>query len=132
MFRLGVKEHFMIAHSFEGEIFGPAQNVHGATYVVSAEFIRGEMDEHNLIVDIGAATELLRAILAPLNYQNLDEVEMFSDQNTTTEFLAKHIFDQLVEQVRGGALGPNNAGLTGISVRLDESHVAWATYEGTL
>lgn len=129
MFSVTVRDHLMVAHSFRGEVFGPAQRLHGATFVVDATFRRPELDSDNLVVDIGLATRELNAVLAELNYRNLDDEPAFAGQNTTTEFLAKVIADRLAERVRAGALGEQARGLTGITVTLHESHVAWATYE---
>lgn len=130
MYSLTVRDHFMIAHSFQGEIFGPARNLHGATYVVDAMFRRPELDGDGLVVDIGRAREVLREILSELDYRNLDEVEEFEGRNTTTEFLAREVFDRLGAAVRQGDLGPGASGLSRIEVTLRESHVAWASYEG--
>ncbi len=130
MYSLNVREHFMIAHSFTGEAFGPAQRLHGATYVVDATFRRRELDTDGLVVDIALAGDQLRAILDELNYRNLDEVPAFAGQNTTTEFLARAIFDRLVQAVRDGKLGEGARGVTSIRVKLNESHVAWGSYEG--
>lgn len=130
MYSLTVRDHFMIAHSFQGEIFGPARNLHGATYVVDATFRRPELDGDGLVVDIGRAREVLREILSELDYRNLDEVEEFEGRNTTTEFLAREVFDRLGAAVRQGDLGPGASGLSRIEVTLRESHVAWASYEG--
>lgn len=132
MYELTVRDHFMIAHSFRGEIFGPAQKLHGATYVVDASFRRAELDEDDLIVDIGLASQVLSAILAEYNYQNLDDIEAFRGRNTTTEFMARVIFDRLAEAVRDGRLGPAASGLSGLKVCLKESHLAWASFEGPL
>ena len=132
MYRLGVREHVMIAHSFKGDVFGPAQQLHGATYVVSVEFSRPELDADGLVVDIGLASEALKAALAPLAYQNLDELPEFTGKNTTTEFLARHVFDRLRDSIVAGSLGPTGDGLTGVKVTLHESHVAWASFEGSL
>ena len=122
----------MIAHSFRGEVFGPAQRLHGATYVVDATFRRGELDADNIVVDIGLATEELGAVLADLNYRNLDDEPDFAGVNTSTEFLAKVIADRLADKVHAGALGEGARSLAGITVALHESHVAWASYERTL
>jgi 6-pyruvoyl-tetrahydropterin synthase len=122
----------MIAHSFKGEVFGPAQRLHGATYVVDVEFRRRELDADSIVVDIGRAGEELKSIVAALNYRNLDEVPEFSAQNTTTEFLSKAIFDRLVASVQAGRLGPGARGIDSLRVTLHESHVAWAAYEGSL
>ncbi len=122
----------MIAHSFRGEVFGPAQRLHGATYVVDATFRRDELDADGLVVDIGLASASLKAVLAELDYRNLDDEVAFTGQNTTTEFLARTIFDRLVEAIRGGHLGDGAQGLQRLSVTLHESHVAWASYEGSV
>ena len=132
MFSVTVREHMMIAHSFRGEVFGPAQRLHGATYVVDATFRRPDLDADNLVVDIGRATEALRDVLAELNYRNLDEEPAFAGVNTSTELLARVVADRLADRIRAGALGAGARGLTGISVTLRESHVAWASYERTL
>ncbi len=132
MYALTVRDHFMIAHSFRGEVFGPAQRLHGATYVVDVEFQRPALDADNLVVDIGLASLALRDVLAALNYRNLDEDPAFAGQNTTTEFLARVIFELMAERVRTGGLGPAALGLTAMRVTLRESHVAWASYSGPL
>lgn len=132
LFSITVRDHVMVAHSFSGEVFGPAQRLHGATFVVDARFKRVELDQDNIVVDIGLATQELRAVLADLNYRNLDEVPEFAGINTSTEFLAKHIADRLADRVRAGALGVGAHGLSGIEVSLHESHVAWASYERDL
>ena len=132
MFSVTVRDHVMIAHSFRGEIFGPAQRLHGATYVVDATFRRPELDADDLVVDIGAATSELGAVLGELNYRNLDDEPAFAGRNTSTELLARVIADRLADRVAAGALGPNARGLTGITVTLHESHVAWASYERDL
>jgi 6-pyruvoyl-tetrahydropterin synthase len=129
MYSLNVRDHVMIAHSFRGEIFGPAQRLHGATYVVDATFRRADLDADGLVVDIGRAGEVLRSILAAINYRNLDEEPDFAGENTTTEFLARAIHDRLVRAVRAGELGEGARGLSSICVTLHESHVAWASYE---
>jgi 6-pyruvoyl-tetrahydropterin synthase len=121
VFSVTVRDHLMVAHSFRGAVFGPAQRLHGATFVVDATFRRAGLDEHGMVVDIGAATELLAAIVAELNYRNLDDEPVFAGVNTTTEYLAKVIADRLAERI--------NAPLDGITVTLHESHVAWASYE---
>ena len=131
MYTVSVRDHFMIAHSFRGEVFGPAQRLHGATYVVDVEFRRAGLDANGIVVDIGRAIDALRAALAPLNYRNLDDVPEFAGRNTTTEFLAKWVFDRMAESARSGALG-DTAGLESMRVTLNESHVAWAAYEGRL
>ncbi len=132
MFSLTVREHIMIAHSFHGEIFGPAQKLHGATYLVDLEFRRADLDADGLVVDIGLASQALKDLLAPLNYRNLDELPEFAGQNTTTEFLAKAIFERMAQRIADGALGAGAHGLDGLKVTLWESHVAWAAYEGQL
>ncbi|MGE0159892.1 MAG: 6-pyruvoyl tetrahydropterin synthase family protein [Gemmatimonadales bacterium] len=132
MYSLNVRDHVMIAHSFRGEIFGPAQRLHGATYVIDATFRRAELDRDGLVVDIGRAGEVLHAILGALNYRNLDDERDFAGQNTTTEFLARVIHDRLARAALGGELGEGARGLSSICVTLHESHVAWASYEGGL
>lgn len=132
MYSLNVRDHFMIAHSFEGDIFGPAQRLHGATYVVDATFRRAELDADGLVVDIGLASARLHAALADLNFRNLDELPAFAGKNTTTEFLARALFDRLVSAIHAGELGENARGLATVSVTLNESHVAWAAYEGAV
>ena len=130
MYSLNVRDHFMVAHSFQGEAFGPAQRLHGATYVVDATFRRAELDADGLVVDIGRAGNTLKALLGELSYRNLDDEPDFAEQNTTTEFLAKSIFDRLAEAARSGALGDAARGVHSICVTLHESHVAWGSYEG--
>ena len=132
MYSLNVRDHFMIAHSFRGEEFGPAQKLHGATYVVDATFSRSELDAAGMVVDIGLAAERLKEVLADLNYRNLDEEPAFAGRNTTTEFLAREIFERLAAAVRAGTLGEGARGVTSIAVTLHESHVAWGRYEGAL
>jgi 6-pyruvoyl-tetrahydropterin synthase len=132
VFRVTVRDHVMVAHSFRGEVFGPAQQLHGATFVVDATFLRPELDEDNIVVDIGAATERLHAALADLNYRNLDDLPDFAGTNTSTEFLAKVVADRLADDVAAGRLGAGAAGLTGIEVLLHESHVASAGYQRDL
>lgn len=132
MYSLNVRDHFMIAHSFEGEAFGPAQRLHGATYVVDATFRRPELNADGMVVDIALAGVRLRAILDDLNYRNLDEEPHFKGKNTTTEFLAREIFERLARAVRNGALGDGAKGISTIRVRLNESHVAWGSYEGVV
>ncbi|MCU1666804.1 MAG: hypothetical protein QOI36_1324 [Pseudonocardiales bacterium] len=132
MFTITVRDHVMIAHSFRGEVFGPAQRLHGATYVVDASFRRAELDADNIVVDIGLATQELGAVLADLNYRNLDDEPAFAGVNTSTEFLAKVIADRLAEKVHAGALGAGARELAGIMVVLHESHVASASYERSL
>ncbi|MGM0560324.1 MAG: 6-pyruvoyl trahydropterin synthase family protein [Pseudomonadota bacterium] len=130
MYSLTVRDHFMIAHSFAGEVFGPARNLHGATYVVDAEFRRPELDADGLVVDIGLASETLKHILGTLNYRNLDEEETFQGRNTTTEFLAGEIHRRLAAAIAEGRLGDSAMGLQALKVTLHESHIAWASYEG--
>ncbi|RFB79323.1 6-pyruvoyl trahydropterin synthase family protein [Methylovirgula sp. 4M-Z18] len=132
MFAVEVRDHIMIAHSFKGDLFGPAQNLHGATFVVDVAFFRETLTVDNVVVDIGRAHEALKKTLAPLNYQNLDTLPQFAGQLTTTEFLCKHIFDTMAAAARNGALGPGGEGISRIKVSLHESHVARAWYEGAL
>jgi 6-pyruvoyl-tetrahydropterin synthase len=132
LFGITVRDHVMIAHSFRGEVFGPAQRLHGATYVVDATFRRPGLDPDGIVVDIGLATRELGEVLGGLNYRNLDEEPDFAGVNTSTEFLAKVIADRLADRVHAGALGENARGLSGITVTLKESHVAWASYERAL
>src|SRR5262249_7599938 len=122
-------DHMMIAHSFHGEVFGPAQRLHGATYVVDATFRRAELDADNLVVDIGLAATELAGVLSGLNYRNLDEEPDFAGTNTSTEALAKVVADRLADRVRAGALGESARGLAGLTVTLHESHIAWASYD---
>lgn len=130
MYSLTVRDHFMIAHSLKGDTFGPAQKLHGATYVVDATFRRSELDADGIVVDIGRASDQLRTVLADLNYHNLDEDPAFAGQNTTTEVLAREIFDRLVRAVHTGKLGDAARGVVSLCVTLTESHVAWGSYEG--
>ncbi|WP_277811595.1 6-pyruvoyl trahydropterin synthase family protein [Chromohalobacter canadensis] len=132
MFSLTVRDHFMIAHSFNGETFGPAQRLHGATYVVDVAFKRPELDRDDLVVDIGLASQTLSRVLSELNFNNLDDVPEFQGRNTTTEFMAKVVFERLAHAIRQGELGATGNGLTALGVTLHESHVAWASYEGAL
>ncbi len=132
MYSVTVRDHFMIAHSFRGEVFGPAQKLHGATYVVDVEFRRADLDADGIVVDIGRACDVLKATLGALNYQNLDELPEFAGQNTTTEFLARTIFDRITAAVRTGKLGPGAFGIETVKVTLAESHIASGTYEGRL
>ena len=122
----------MIAHSFTGAAFGPAQKLHGATYIVDATFARPALDADGMVVDIGRAGEALKAVLADLNYRNLDDEPAFAGNNTTTEFLAREIFERLAAAVRAGALGEGGRGVASIRVTLSESHVAWGRYEGAV
>jgi 6-pyruvoyl-tetrahydropterin synthase len=132
LFSITVRDHFMVAHSFEGEVFGPAQRLHGATFVVDATFRRAELDADNIVVDIGLATSVLSGVLGEFNYRNLDTEPAFAGVNTSTEFLAKVIADRLADKVHAGALGEGAQGLAGITVTLHESHIAWASYERPL
>ncbi len=132
MYKVRVRDRMMIAHSFKGEVFGPAQQLHGATFVVDVEFSRREANEDNIVVDIGRAIDQLKATLAPLNYHNLDDIEAFKGQNTTTEFLARHIFEAMKTAIAEGKLGPGSEALAGLKVELAESDVAWASYEAAL
>jgi 6-pyruvoyl-tetrahydropterin synthase len=132
VFSVTVRDHMMVAHSLRGEVFGLAQRLHGATYVVDATFRRRNLGADGIVVDIGRATEELRAVLADLNYRNLDDEPTFAGMNTSTEALARVIADRLAESVRGGALGDAARELDALSVTLHESHVAWASYERAL
>lgn len=133
MYSLAVSDHVMIAHSFVGDIFGPAQRLHGATYAVEIEVRRKELDGDGLVCDIGKALDTLKAVLAELNYRNLDEIAAFKGRNTTTEFLAGEIFRRMKPRIAQGALGPGTAGaLTSLRIVLRESPVAWAAFEGAL
>jgi 6-pyruvoyltetrahydropterin/6-carboxytetrahydropterin synthase len=129
MFTVGVRDHVMIAHSFRGEVFGPAQRLHGATFVVDVEFRCAAISDDGIVVDIGRAHEQLKAALAELNYRNLDELPAFAGRNTTTEFLAQHIFGRVRDAIKAGRLGPGGENVTGLKVTLHESHVAWASFE---
>lgn len=130
MYSVTVRDHFMIAHSFRGEAFGPAQGLHGATYVVDVSLRRPQLDADGVVVDIGRARAALARVLAGLNYRNLDEVPELAGHNTTTEFLARVVFERMAEAVRRGDLGPGADAITAIAVTLHESHVAWGSYEG--
>ena len=132
MFSVTVRDHMMVAHSLRGDVFGPAQRLHGATYVVDASFRRRNLGTEGIVVDIGRATEELRAVLADLNYRNLDDEPAFEGLNTSTEALAQVIADRLAERVQRGALGDAAQELESLSVTLHESHVAWASYERPL
>ena len=132
MFAVEVRDHIMIAHSFRGALFGPAQALHGATFVVDAAFIAEQLDANGVVVDIGRAHAALKAILAPLNYRNLDDIPEFKGANTTTEFITKHIFDGLAKAARTGDLGRDGRELKAIRVTISESHVARAWYEAAL
>jgi len=132
MYSVNVRDHFMIAHSFRGAVFGPAQRLHGATYVVDLEFRRHELDADGVVVDIGLAAQALKDVLAGLSFRNLDEDPAFAGRNTTTEFMARVVFDRVAVRVAAGELGPHAAALDSLRVTLHESHVAWAAYEGSL
>jgi len=132
MFSLCVRDHMMIAHSFRGEVFGPAQRLHGATYVVDVELRRPDLDQDNLVVDIGLATQALRGVLADLDYRNLDEHPALTGLNTTTEFLARVVWEGMATRIVSGELGAAARGVTELKVVLRESHVAWAAYEAPL
>ncbi|AJC60224.1 MULTISPECIES: 6-carboxytetrahydropterin synthase [Streptomyces] len=132
MFSITVRDHLMVAHSFRGAVFGPAQRLHGATFIVDATFRRPELDDDNIVVDIGLATQELGAVVAELNYRNLDDEPAFAGTNTSTEALAKVIADRLVDRVHAGNLGAGARELAGITVTLHESHIAWASYERAL
>lgn len=132
MYAVEVRDHVMIAHSLPGELFGPAQGLHGATYVVDVAFFRESLSPDGVVIDIGRAIDSLKSALAPLNYKNLDQLPVFQGVVTTTEVLCKHIFDRIVEAARNGDLGPGSEGLAKIRVTLNESHVARAWYEGAV
>ena len=132
MYAVEVRDHIMIAHSFRGQVFGPAQALHGATFVVDAAFIADTLDGNGIVVDIGRALDTLKEVLAPLNYKNLDDVPEFKGKNTTTEFLTKYIFDRLAHHAREGDLGRPGRELNAIRVSIGESHVARASYEAPL
>jgi 6-pyruvoyl-tetrahydropterin synthase len=132
LFAVEVRDHIMIAHSFRGAVFGPAQALHGATFVIDAAFMAETLDANGIVIDIGRAHEALKAVLGPLNYRNLDDLPELQGANTTTEFLTKHIFDQLAAAARSGQLGRDGRALNAIRVTLSESHVARAWYEASL
>src|SRR5436309_7495095 len=132
MFSVTVRDHMMVAHSLRGDVFGPAQRLHGATYVVDATFRRVALDADGIVVDIGRAAEQLGAVLAELSYRNLDDEPAFAGMNTSTEALARVVADRLAERVHAGALGDAARELDGLAVTLHESHVAWASYERAL
>jgi 6-pyruvoyl-tetrahydropterin synthase len=132
MYSVNVRDHFMVAHSFRGQVFGPAQRMHGATYVVDLELRRVELDADGIVVDIGRATQVLHAVLGDLNFRNLDEESVFQGRNTSTEFLARVVFDRVAARIVAGELGSNARGLSHLKVSLHESHVAWAAYESAL
>jgi 6-pyruvoyl-tetrahydropterin synthase len=130
MYSIAVRDHVMIAHSFRGEVFGPAQRLHGATYIVDVEFRRRDLDSDGLVVDIGRASQVLKDVLAELNYRNLDDEAPFRGRNTTSEFLARVVFDQVVAAIRRGDLGSGAHGVDSVRVTLRESHIAWASFDG--
>ena len=132
MYSVCVRDHFMIAHSFEGETFGPAQQLHGATFVVDVEFRRPLLDDDSVVVDIGRAAASLKSVLSEFNYKNLDREDTLAGKNTTTEFLAHVIFERMADRIRAGELGESAKRLTGMRVVLHESHIAWAAYDGEL
>jgi 6-pyruvoyl-tetrahydropterin synthase len=132
LFSVTVRDHLMIAHSFRGDVFGPAQRLHGATYVVDATFRRESLDSDNIVVDIGAASEALHDVVGELTYRNLDDEPAFAGVNSSTEALAQVIADRLADRVHSGALGESARSLEGLAVTLHESHVAWASYERPL
>ena len=132
MFAVEVRDHVMIAHSFRGAVFGPAQALHGATFVVDVAFVAPTLDENGIVVDIGRAHEVLKSVLHPLNYRNLDDLPEFTGKNTTTEFLAKSVFDKLASAARAGELGRAGRELGAIRVKIAESHLARASYEASL
>jgi 6-pyruvoyl-tetrahydropterin synthase len=132
LYAVEVRDHIMIAHSFRGEVFGPAQTLHGATFVVDAAFLSKEIDKNGIVIDIGRAHEALKAILTPLNYKNLDDIPAFKGVNTTTEFLTRHVFEGLAKAARANELGRDGRELHAIRVTISESHVARAWYEAPL
>jgi 6-pyruvoyl-tetrahydropterin synthase len=132
VFSVTIRDHFLIAHSLRGEVFGPAQGLHGATYVVDATFRRATLDADGIVVDIGRATEVLHEVVAELGYRNLDDEPELADINTTTEELARVVADRLADRARAGALGDGARELDGLVVTLHESHIAWASYERPL
>jgi 6-pyruvoyl-tetrahydropterin synthase len=132
VFSVTIRDHLMIAHSLQGEVFGPAQRLHGATYVVDATFRRATLDADGIVVDIGRAAEVLRSVVSELGYRNLDDEAEFAGMNTTTEVLARVVADRLADRARAGDLGEGGRELDGLVVTLHESHVAWASYERPL
>jgi 6-pyruvoyltetrahydropterin/6-carboxytetrahydropterin synthase len=130
MYSVSVRDHIMIAHSLKGAVFGPAQRLHGATFVVDVEFRRPDLDPAGIVVDIGRAADLLRAVLADLNLRNLDEEPSLQGRNTTTEVVARAVFDRIVSAIRNDALGPGGRAVESVRVTLHESHIAWAAFEG--
>ncbi len=132
MYTVSVRDHIMIAHSFRGEVFGPAQKLHGATFVVDVEFRSTSLDDNGIVIDIGLATDAVHKILGDLNYKNLDDDPSFKGRNTTTEVLAHTVFDRIAAAIGRGELGPGGRGVESLRVTLNESHVASASYEGRL
>jgi 6-pyruvoyl-tetrahydropterin synthase len=132
LFTVEVRDHVMIAHSFRGAVFGPAQALHGATFVVDAAFVADKLDANGIVIDIGRAHDALKAMLGPLNYRNLDEISEFKGQNTTTEFLSKYVYDGLAKAARAGELGRPGRELKALRITLSESHIARASYEAPL
>ena len=132
MYSVSVRDHLMIAHSFKGDVFGPAQRLHGATMIVDVEFRRPDLDADGIVVDIGRATEVLHAIVGELNFKNLDDDPAFTGHNTTTEFLARVVFDRMAAAIQRNDLGTAARAIESLRVTLHESHVAWASYEGSL
>lgn len=130
MFSMCVRDHVMIAHSFVGDVFGPAQRLHGATYVVDATFYRESLDDNGIVIDIGLAAQALKDVLATLNFRNLDEVDEFSGRNTTTEVISAWVYEQLAQRLRDGAFGSAADEVCRLHIKLNESHVAWAAYDG--
>lgn len=130
LYTLGIRDHVMIAHSFRGEVFGPAQKLHGATFIVDVEFRRETLDEDGIVVDIGLASTVLKEALGSFNYRNLDDEAEFNGINTTTEVMARVVFDRMVVAIDAGRLGAGAAGISAIKVTLHESHIAWASFEG--
>ena len=132
MYAVEVRDHIMIAHSLPGEVFGPAQRLHGTTFVVDVAFFRETLGADNIVVDIGLALQVLRETLEPLNYRNLDDLAAFAGQKTTTEFIARHIFDRMAAAIRNGQLGADAVGIDRLRVTLNESHIARGWYEAAL
>jgi 6-pyruvoyl-tetrahydropterin synthase len=132
MFSVTVRDHMMVAHSFSGEVFGPAQKLHGATFLVDATFRRPDLDADGIVVDIGLAAQALHEVVGALSYRNLDDEPAFAGRNTTTEVLARHVADTLADRIAAGTLGEGARAVTGLAVTLHESHIAWASYERSL
>ncbi len=132
MFAVEVRDHVMIAHAFRGAVFGPAQRLHGATFVVDVAFMADALDANGLVVDIGKATDAVKAVLARLNYRNLDQLADFKNANTTIEFMARYLFEQIAGVARSGSLGRNGRELNAMRITIAESHIARAWYEAPL